>query len=149
MSFNFLLAFHLICAVIWVGGMAFALMVLRPSMAILAPSDRLALHAQVFKRFFRIVWHVMPILLLSGYIMLFTIFGGFRGVGWPVHVMHTAGLLMAVVFIWIFFVPWAAMRRAMAGNDQPAAVAALGRIRHLITVNLVIGLLTVALGTLN
>lgn len=149
MSLNFLLAFHLICAVIWVGGMAFALMVLRPSMAILAPPDRLALHAQVFKRFFRIVWHVMPILLLSGYIMLFTIFGGFKGVGWPVHVMHTAGLLMAVVFIWIFFVPWAAMRRAMAANDQPTAIAALGRIRHLITVNLVIGLLTVALGTLN
>ncbi len=149
MSFNFLLAFHLICAVIWVGGMAFALMVLRPSMAILAPPDRLALHAQVFRRFFRIVWHAMPILLLSGYIMLFTIFGGFKGVGWPVHVMHTAGLLMAVVFIWIFFVPWAAMRRAMAVNDQATAVAALGRIRHLITVNLVIGLLTVALGTLN
>ncbi len=148
MSFNFLLAFHLICAVIWVGGMAFALMVLRPSMAILAPPDRLALHAQVFRRFFRIVWHAMPILLLSGYIMLFTIFGGFKGVGWPVHVMHTAGLLMAVVFIWIFFVPWAAMRRAMAVNDQATAVAALGRIRHLITVNLVIGLLTVALGTL-
>ncbi len=149
MSFNFLLAFHLICAVIWVGGMAFALMVLRPSMAILAPPDRLALHAQVFQRFFRIVWHVMPILLLTGYIMLFTIFGGFKGVGWPVHVMHTAGLLMAVVFIWIFFAPWAAMRRAMAVGDQAVAVAALGRIRHLITVNLVIGLLTVALGTLN
>jgi len=148
-SFNFLLAFHLICAVIWVGGMAFALMVLRPSMAILAPPDRLALHAQVFKRFFRIVWHVMPILLLSGYIMLFTIFGGFKGVGWPVHVMHTAGLLMAVVFIWIYFVPWAAMRGALAANDQATAVAALGRIRHLISVNLVIGLLTVALGTLN
>ena len=149
MSFNFLLAFHLICAVIWVGGMVFALMVLRPSMAILAPPDRLALHAQVFQRFFRIVWHVMPILLLTGYIMLFAIFGGFKGVGWPVHVMHTAGLLMAVVFIWIFFAPWAAMRRAMTVGDQAGAVAALGRIRHLITVNLVIGLLTVALGTLN
>lgn len=148
MSFNFLPALHLICAVIWVGGMAFALMVLRPSMAILAPPDRLALHTQVFQRFFRIVWHVMPILLLTGYIMLFTVFGGFKGVGWPVHVMHTAGLLMAVVFIWIFFAPWAAMRRAMAAGDQAGAVAALGRIRHLITVNLVIGLLTVALGTL-
>lgn len=148
MSFNFLLAFHLIAAVIWVGGMAFALMVLRPSMAILAPPDRLALHAQVFRRFFRIVWHVMPILLLTGYIMLFSIFGGFKGVGWPVHMMHTAGLLMAVIFIWIFFVPWAAMRRAMAAGDQAGAVAALGGIRHLITVNLAIGLLTVALGTL-
>lgn len=148
MSFNFLLAFHLIAAVIWVGGMAFALMVLRPSMAILAPADRLGLHAQVFRRFFRIVWHVMPILLLTGYIMLFSVFGGFKGVGWPVHMMHTAGLLMAVIFMWIFFVPWAAMRRALAAGDQASAGAALGRIRHLITVNLVIGLLTVALGTL-
>ena len=70
------------------------------------------------------------------------------GVGWPVHMMHTAGLLMAVIFMWIFFVPWAAMRRALAAGDQASAGAALGRIRHLITVNLVIGLLTVALGTL-
>ena len=44
---NLLLALHLLGAVIWVGGMAFALLVLRPSLAELEPAARLALHGRV------------------------------------------------------------------------------------------------------
>ena len=77
---NLLLAVHLLSAVIWVGGMAFALLVLRPSLHVLAAPDRLALHVEVFRRFFKIVWHAMPLLVLSGDVMVFYIFGGFRGV---------------------------------------------------------------------
>ena len=145
---SLLLAVHLLAAVIWVGGMAFALMVLRPSLAILAPPDRLALHRQVFQRFFRIVWHVMPLLLLSGYGLLATLFGGFAGAPWPVHVMHLGGLVMAAVFAVIFFGPWPALRTALDSNDPPRAVAAIDRLRRLITINLAIGLLVVAIAAI-
>ena len=94
-----LLALHLLGAVLWVGGMAFALLVLRPSLAVLQPAQRLALHGEVFRRFFRIVWHAMPLLLVSGYAMLFGVFGGFAGVNWAVHLMHLLGLVMAE---WLF-----------------------------------------------
>ena len=143
-----LLALHALGAVIWVGGMFFALLVLRPSLAVLEPPQRLALHGQVFARFFRVVWHVMPIMLLTGYAILFGVYGGFAGVGWNVHVMHLTGLIMSAVFIYLALVPHRALRTALAGDDRTAAVASVDRIRLLITVNLVLGLLTVAVAVL-
>ena len=145
---NLLLALHLLCAVIWVGGMAFALLVLRPSLHVLAAPDRLALHVEVFRRFFKIVWHAMPVLVLSGDAMVFYIFGGFRGVGWPVHAMHTSGAIMAVIFVYIFFRPWFAMLRAMKARDQAAALLALSQIRQWITINLGLGVLTIVFAAL-
>ena len=66
-----MLAVHVLCAVIWVGGMFFAYVVLRPSLPVLEPPQRLLLHTQVFRRFFLVVWHVMPLILLSGFAVLF------------------------------------------------------------------------------
>ena len=60
-----MLALHVLCAVIWVGGMFFAYVVLRPSLSVLEPIQRIALHTQIFRRFFLVVWHVMPLILLS------------------------------------------------------------------------------------
>lgn len=141
---SILLALHLLGAVAWVGGMAFALLVLRPSLSVLAPPQRLALHMQVFRRFFLIIWHAMPIMLLTGYAMLFGVLGGFAFSNWAVHLMHLFGLVMTVVFLVIFFGPWRDMRRAMTAGNTVAAVQALDRIRLLVTVNLVLGAVTVA-----
>jgi uncharacterized membrane protein len=141
-----LLVLHLLSAVIWVGGMFFALLVLRPSLAVLEPQHRLALHRQVFRRFFLVVWHVMSLLLLTGFAMLFGVYGGFGGVGWNVHVMFLLGLIMAAVFVAIVFGPWRQMR---ASHDTQTAAGAADAIRRLITVNLVLGLLTVVVAALN
>src|SRR4029077_9808558 len=73
---GWVLAVHVLCAVIWVGGMFFAYVVLRPSLSVLEPIQRIALHTQIFRRFFLIVWHVMPLILLSGFAALFGLFGG-------------------------------------------------------------------------
>lgn len=147
MTESVLLAVHLLGVVIWVGGMAFALLVLRPSLHVLQPPQRLALHAEVFAHFFHLVWHAMPLVLLSGYGLVFTVFGGFAEAGGAVHGMHAIGLLMALVFAWIYFVPWKAMRVATTDGDAAAAGAAVGRIRHLIWVNLGLGVLTVVMAS--
>ena len=47
---------HLLAAVIWVGGMFFAYMALRPATGSLEPSIRLTLWSQTLKRFFPWVW---------------------------------------------------------------------------------------------
>ncbi len=141
-------ALHLLGAVVWVGGMFFALLVLRPSLSVLEPPQRLALHGQVFRRFFLIVWHAMPIVLLSGYGLLFWGFGGFKGAYWTVHVMHLTGLIMAVLFVAIVLGPWRAMRAALEAGDAAGAAEAVGRIRTLIAVNLGLGVLTVAVAGL-
>ena len=133
-------ALHVLGAAIWVGGMFFALLVLRPSLAVLEPPQRLGLHMQVFRRFFLIVWHAMPLILLTGYAMLFARYGGFAHAGTSIHVMHLLGLIMSGIFLLIFFGPWARLR---AGET-----AALERIRKLITLNLILGLLTIAIAVI-
>jgi uncharacterized membrane protein len=144
MILTLLLAVHLLGAVIWVGGLAFALLVLTPAASGLDAAPRVALAGRVYKRFFLITWHAMPLILLTGYAMVFGYLGGFQGVAWPVHVMHLLGLIMAAVFVVMFFGPWGAMRAAQAAGDQARQVEQVRRIRRLLGVNLVLGLLTVA-----
>jgi uncharacterized membrane protein len=143
---GWVLAVHVLCAVIWVGGMFFAYVVLRPSLSVLEPIQRIALHTQVFRRFFLIVWHVMPLILISGFAVLFLFYGGMAYVGWNVHVMLLLGLIMSAVFVLIVFGPYARFRRT---TDRATAVACIDRIRKLIGVNLVLGIVTVVVALLH
>ena len=142
---GWVLALHVLCAVIWVGGMFFAYVVLRPSLAVLEPIQRIALHTQVFRRFFLVVWHVMPLILLSGYAMALGQYGGFAHLAWNVNTMQVIGLIMSAVFVVIVFGPYARFRRT---TDRATAAANIDRIRKLIGVNLVLGLITVLVATL-
>lgn len=139
-----LLILHILGSVVWVGGMAFSILVLRPSLAVLEPAQRLDLHMRVFKRFFLIVWHAMPIMILTGFGMI-GLMGGFAGVPWNVHAMLLLGVVMAAVFVLMFFGPWKRMRVAMAAADRPAAAAAADSIRKLVTANLALGTITTIL----
>ena len=44
--------------------------------------QRLALHGQVFRRFFLIIWHAMPIVILTGWAMWLGWYWGFGGSVW-------------------------------------------------------------------
>jgi uncharacterized membrane protein len=137
-------ALHVLGAVLWVGGMGFAILALRPALAVLEPPQRLALHEAVLRRFFRLVWRAMPAVLLTGWALLFGWYGGFRGAGWHIHLMHGAALVMAAVFVALVTGPWREFRAALAAANRPAAATAADRIRQLVTLNLGVGLLTVA-----
>ena len=143
---SWLLALHILCAVMWVGGMFFAYVVLRPSLSVLEPPQRLLLHTQVFRRFFLVVWHVMPLLLLSGFILLFGFFGGMANVPWNVQAMMGIGIVMAILFMVLVFGPYARFRRT---TDRARMVANLDSVRKLIGVNLILGLVTVVIAALS
>ncbi len=142
---GWVLAVHVLCAVLWVGGMFFAYVVLRPSLSVLEPIQRIALHTQVFRRFFLVVWHAMPLILITGFVVLFGFYGGLAFVQWNVHVMMLLGLIMSAVFLLIVFGPYARFRRT---TDRNTAAAAIERIRKLIAVNLVLGIVTVVVALL-
>jgi len=59
------LIFHILAAIIWIGGMFFAHVVLRPSAGALDLPTRLALWDRVLGRFFMWVWLSIAALLLS------------------------------------------------------------------------------------
>ncbi|MBD3634491.1 MAG: hypothetical protein HUJ23_06240, partial [Methylophaga sp.] len=94
---TFAIPLHLLAAVIWVGGMFFAYMVLRPTAAgLLPPEQRLPLWSQVFKLFFVWVWIAIIVLLGTGFWMIHLLggMGGVDGVGVHVHVMRLIGIFM-------------------------------------------------------
>ena len=131
-----LLALHVVSAVVWVGGMAFAYLVLRPSVGPLDPTKRLALWRRVFSLFFRWVWASIVGLLVSGYGMILVYLGGLRGVGVHVHVMQVIGIIMMLLFIYLFVWPWRQFQAAIDKGEVPEASAT----------NLILGLVTVIVG---
>jgi uncharacterized membrane protein len=140
---NTLLAIHLLSATIWVGGMFYALFILRPSLNLLDAMPRLQVHLQTLKRLFAIVWIAMPAMLLTGWAMIFAGWGGFAGLPWYINAMQTMGLLMALIFLYVYFDPYQRLRRAIRPGPE-----LLARIRTLMTINLVLGCLTIIAGSL-
>ena len=70
---------HIFAAIVWVGGMFFAYIILRPSLSDAEPPQRLEIWGGVFQRFFPWVWLSVIALPLTGYGLIFTHFGGFGG----------------------------------------------------------------------
>ena len=140
------LILHSFAAVIWVGGMFFAYVVLRPAAGALEPGPRLALWSRVLDGFFRWVLGAIIVLLASGYGMVFWVFAGFRGIGLHVDIMQGIGIIMMLLFFHLYFAPWRRFRAAVEKADYPAAARQLGQIRAIVAINLILGLVTVAVG---
>jgi uncharacterized membrane protein len=133
---------HVLSAVVWVGGMFFALLVLRPASGPLDPPVRLALWYRVFGGFFPWVFAAIVLLLVSG----FTLFLGGYADGPHVHVMMAIGIVMVLIFFHLYFAPWKRFRVALDAGQNAAAAAQLNQIRILVMVNLILGLITAAVG---
>jgi uncharacterized membrane protein len=136
---------HILGFTVWVGGMFFAYMTLRPIAASqLEPQPRVKLWDGVFAKFFSWVWASVALILASGLYMMAQIGRP------PIHVtvMFILGIIMMLIFAHVFFAPYKRMKRAVAAQEWPAGGAALGQIRKMIGVNLILGLLTLAVGAL-
>ena len=143
---NLALVLHVLAAVVWVGGMFFALVVLRPATGSLDPVARLALWERVLGRFFAWVIAAIVLLLLSGFGLVSAVFGGFAHLALYINLMMAIGIIMMLLFFHLYFAPWRRFRAAVERRDGAGAAAQLAQIRWIVTVNLVLGLLTVAIG---
>lgn len=139
-------ALHALAAVVWVGGMFFAYMAMRPAVGPLAPAERLALWRRTFDRFFLWVWASIAVLLVTGYWIVFGELGGFGGAGAHIHIMQAVGLLMIALFLHLWFAPFGRLRKALAASDLKTAAVQIDQIRMIVGINLVLGLVTVAIG---
>ena len=138
------LPLHVLSAIVWIGGMIFAHTCLRPSAAqLLDPATRLPLWSATLKRFFLWVWHAMVILIITGYWMVFSYFGGFAKIGIHVHVMQGLGLIMVAIFLFVFFVPFKRLKQNVAASQWEQGAAALATIRKAVGINIILGVLLV------
>ena len=141
------LTLHLLAAVIWVGGMFFAYMFLRPVAAsLLEPPIRLALWHETFKRFFIWVWLAVITLLITGHGMI-ALYGGFASIGKHVNVMLATGYLMFLLFAHLYFAPFKKFKAYVAETDWPEAAKQLNTMRRIIAINLTLGLTTVVIAS--
>lgn len=145
---------HLLCVVLWVGGMVFAHFFLRPALGVLEPPQRLRLMHAVLQGFFRAVLVASLLTAASGLALIGraaarTVQAGASfqmPLAWSV--MATLGLVMVGIFLHIRFAPFVRLARAVAAAQWPEGAAALAQIRRWVGVNLVLGLLVLLVALL-
>ena len=139
---------HVLAVVIWVGGMFFAYMCLRPVAASqLEPPARLTLWGGVFARFFPWVFASIAIILATGLWMVYAVFGGFSASGLYINLMFWLGLVMMLIFLHVNFAPYRRLRRAVEQADWPTGGKALAQIRVLVGINTLVGLLVIIIAS--
>jgi uncharacterized membrane protein len=141
-----LLAAHLLAAVFWVGGMAFAYTMLRPAAGALDPPVRLPLWRRVFAGFLPWVGVSIAALLVSGIWMVFLMFGSFAEAPPYVHVMMGIGIVMMLLYLHLVFAPWRRFREALDRSALPDAAKSLNQIRMIVAINLLLGTITLIIG---
>src|SRR5574340_535419 len=134
---------HLLAVLIWVGGMFFAHVVLRPAAAeTLEAPQRLKLLDAVFRRFFNWVWGASGAILVTGFYLVY-LYGGIARTVSHVHIMLASGLAMVAIFGYVFFACYVPFSLHVSKKRWNEAGEILVRIRRLVALNLVLGLLTI------
>jgi uncharacterized membrane protein len=141
-----LLAIHVLAAVFWVGGMAFAYMVLRPAAGALDPPVRLPLWRRVFATFLPWVGVSVVALLATGIAMMSLMFGSPAATPLYVNIMATIGIIMMLLYLHLLFAPWRRFRAALEAGALPEAARRLNQIRVVVAINLLLGAVTVVVG---
>jgi uncharacterized membrane protein len=135
---------HLLSVIVWVGGMFFAYMVLRPAVGqLLKLPERMRLWERVFNRFFKWVWLAILLLLASGFYLIY-LYGGMAVMPTFIHLMMAGGIVMMLIFGYVFFSGYVRFGMLVEEKEWHQAEQVLAKIRLLVAVNLALGLLTVA-----
>ncbi|MBP0591645.1 CopD family protein [Paraburkholderia sp. LEh10] len=138
---------HLLGVAVWIGGMVFAHFCLRPALEDLSPQLRLPLWESVFGRFFNWVGVSVLVILLTGGFLLMQ-FGGAHAT-WQLHAMAGIGIVMMLIFGHIRFALFPRVRRAVQAQKWPDGARAVGAVRRLVVVNLVLGIVTIGVAVLS
>jgi len=138
---------HLVATILWIGGMGFNILILRPSLKALDPKGRVLLASGVLKRFVYLAWISIAALTLTGVPIQPS-----RGVGYTEVLMMKHGMVAAMIFIVgtisLFLMPRITRLVRKSGADGTAAITIppelaklLGRVATLVKFNLVLGFL--------
>jgi uncharacterized membrane protein len=141
---------HLLSVIVWVGGMVFAHFFLRPALGVLEVPQRLSLMLAVLGRFFTAVSVTAGLALTTGLWMMARVAGQSAQTGVATYmplewlVMAALGTAMVLLFGYIRLRLYPRLSVAVAAGAWPSAAAALASIRRWVSVNLILGIVTVA-----
>lgn len=139
---------HILGVVIWVGGMFFSYMILRPVVnRLLVPPQFIKFWQLTFSHFFPWVWFSLTMILASGLHMI-TKMGGFSNLPFYIYLMIALGGMMMLIFIYIFFTAYRKLKHYVVIEEWELAGIALIQIRVLIGLNLILGIVTTVIAVL-
>ena len=147
MIYSTLKALHILSIIVWIGGMVFAHLFLRPAVAQLEPPLRLRLMHDVLGRFFRAVLAASLLTLASGVWMLGRLAkqvvqaGGSFDMPLAWTIVAVLGVALVAVFMHTHFVLYKRLGRAVATSEWAAGGVALAQIRRWVAINLGLGIL--------
>ncbi|QCE33950.1 hypothetical protein FAI40_00545 [Acetobacteraceae bacterium] len=129
---------HLLCMAYWIGG---GLVVWRSDLLSersLSGVQSLSLRFQNYARYYRTLWHVMPLSALTGIAL------GIR-LGEPLpaiyHLMTLCWIVMTALFCWVYFSPLRELKRAL--QMKPASLL---RIRKATLLMIFVGIIATCAG---
>lgn len=137
------LTLHIIGIITWVGGGGFIVTVTRASVRALDAVQRHNVILAVLTRYFRILWPVMLLTLVTGWLLV-TRIGRFSALPWPINAMQGAALLMAILFISCYFGPFRTARRAI--RSKPKTLRA---IYYRLILMIALGVVAIVAGVIN
>ena len=144
---RFAVLIHLLGVIVWIGGMFFAHVCLRPVAAEqLPPPQRLPLLSAILGRFFNAVTIAVVAILATGLWRFGEIAGSH--IPWRWHAMAAIGTAMIVIYAVILLRFYPRLKAAVAAQNWPAGGAAMNAIRPLVLVNLILGTVTVVVAML-
>jgi uncharacterized membrane protein len=142
---------HLVAGIVWMGGMTFMLLALRPAaLQILEAQPRARLMGAIWRRFFAVVMLSIVVLLATGPHLYATAFRAAKAatgigsvpLGW--NLMLLIGVAMMLIFGHIYFAGFKKFQRAVAASEWPVAAKAAAQIHTLVVTNFVLGWLAIA-----
>jgi len=149
MLYSVLKTLHLLAVIVWLGGMVFSHFFLRPALVALEPAVRVRLMHDVLGRFFNVVLAAVLLVLVSGSWLIGQVARQVVQAGAPFAmpvewmVMSSLGGAMALIFVYIRWVLYRRLGRAVAAANWADGAAALGQIRNWVVVNLLLGVVIV------
>ena len=151
MLYTALKTIHLLSVIVWIGGMVFAHFCLRPAVAKLEAPERVRLMSDVLGRFFKIVLVAAALVLGSGSWMIGRTAAHMSQAGVKFNMplawmlMSVLGLVMMAIFGHIRFTLYKRLAQAAKSTDWREGGMTLASIRTWVMVNILIGVLIVAI----
>jgi len=143
---------HLLATVIWIGGMAFNIWVLRPSLTVIEPTKRVKLVGETLKRFIYFAWLSIALLIVTGVFLGRTTSGTLLSTNYGIILVtkHATVIAMAIIVAVISFLLFPKLKtflselKAETSKKEelsPELVKILGKTVSLVKLNLTLGIL--------
>lgn len=140
---------HTLAAVAWIGGMVFNLLVLRPSMGVVDPHQRVKLAVKALKRFIPLVWISILTLIFTGVFLAMpkasSLEAIFRSPYGNVLLFKLAVVLVMVTIVTVIRYTLLPRLNYLIAGSSPDVGRVIGHIVILVKINLTLGVLVLLL----